>query len=202
MDLAIWSRTAHAGVTKYSAARRENCMRAIRRHMGISLIVALLAGLTAAPGATAGSSVSDFTDVDDDHLFMSDIAWLADEGITRGCNPPANDRFCPDDPVTRGQMAAFLVRALGLPAATGTFTDTTGHVFEGDIARLAAADITRGCNPPANDRFCPDDPVTRGQMAAFLKRALSGTTEPPPTTPPTTPPTPPPPPPPRPPPPP
>src|SRR5690606_13410789 len=73
---------------------------------------------------------------------------------------------------------------------TGTFTDTTGHVFEGDIARLAAADITRGCNPPANDRFCPDDPVTRGQMAAFLKRALSGTTEPPPTTPPTTPPTP------------
>jgi hypothetical protein len=31
-----------------------------------------------------------------------------------GCNPPDNDRFCPEGPVTRGQMASFLVRALGL----------------------------------------------------------------------------------------
>jgi hypothetical protein len=47
-----------------------------------------------------------------DSVFASDIAWLAGEGITRGCNPPVNDRFCPDDAVTRGQMAAFLHRAL------------------------------------------------------------------------------------------
>src|SRR5690606_10138221 len=113
------------------------------------------------PVAGSAQTTGGFTDVGPGHVFVSDIAWLGDEGITRGCNPPQNDRFCPDDPVTRGQMAAFLVRALGLPAATGTFTDTTGHVFEGDIPRLAAADITRGCNPPANDRFCPDDPVTR-----------------------------------------
>src|SRR5690606_40769712 len=77
-----------------------------------------------------------------------------------------------DDPVTRGQMAAFLVRALGLPPAPpGTFTDTTGTVFARDIDSLALSGITRGCNPPANDRFCPDDPVTRRQMAAFLRRA-------------------------------
>src|SRR5690554_4656885 len=90
-------------------------------------------------------------------------------------------------------MAAVLVRAFDLPAASeDPFVDTQESVFVDDIARLAAAGVTRGCNPPANDRFCPDDPVTRGQMAAFLKRALSGETEPPPTTPPTTPPTPPP----------
>jgi hypothetical protein len=53
------------------------------------------------------------------------------------------------------------------------FTDDDGSVFEGDIARLAAAGITRGCDPPANTRFCPGDPVTRGQMAAFLFRGLS-----------------------------
>jgi hypothetical protein len=37
---------------------------------------------------------------------------------------------------------------------------------------LATAGVTRGCNPPANDLFCPEDPVTRGQLAAFLRRAL------------------------------
>ncbi len=106
------------------------------------------------------------------HVFENDIARLAAAGITRGCNPPANTRFCPDQPVTRGAMAAFLARALGLTSGGATFADTSGHVFENDIARLAAAGITRGCNPPSNDRFCPNDPVTRGAMAAFMKRAL------------------------------
>jgi hypothetical protein len=45
-------------------------------------------------------------------------------------------------------------------------------VFEADIERLAAAGITVGCNPPHNTRFCPDQPVTRQQMAAFLHRAV------------------------------
>src|SRR5690606_41394018 len=94
--------------------------------------------------------------------------------ITRGCNPPTNTLFCPDDFVTRGQMAAFLVRALGLTVDDpgDQFVDDDGHVFESDIERLASAGVTRGCNPPANDRFCPDDFVTRGQMAAFLHRAI------------------------------
>ena len=72
-------------------------------------------------------------------------------------------------------MAAFLVRALGLADDGGenSFVDDDSSVFAGDIERLAAAGITRGCNPPANDRYCPGDPVTRGQMAAFLNRALA-----------------------------
>lgn len=104
-------------------------------------------------------------------VFADDIAWLAATGITKGCNPPANTRFCPEDPVTRGQMAAFLVRALDLPPASGGFTDTRNSVFAADIAALANAGVTRGCNPPRNDRFCPENFVTRGQMAAFLVRA-------------------------------
>lgn len=51
-----------------------------------------------------------FNDVSGSHTFHDDIAWLSDSGVTRGCNPPANDEFCPDDAVTRGQMAAFLKR--------------------------------------------------------------------------------------------
>ncbi|HEX2154972.1 MAG TPA: S-layer homology domain-containing protein [Acidimicrobiia bacterium] len=103
------------------------------------------------------------------------IDALASAGITRGCNPPANDRFCPADSVTRAQMASFLVRALDLRSAEAHgFTDTENSVHRQSIDALAAADITRGCNPPDNTRFCPDQPVTRSQMATFLVRALEG----------------------------
>jgi hypothetical protein len=114
-----------------------------------------------------------FTDTSDS-VFRDDIAWLAGKGITTGCNPPANTRFCPDEPVTRGQMAAFLVRSFGYSAGgdDDRFGDDDDSVFEDDIDRLATAGITIGCNPPANTLFCPDDPVTRAQMATFLVRAL------------------------------
>ncbi|CAN5839836.1 hypothetical protein BH23ACT5_BH23ACT5_12760 [soil metagenome] len=70
-------------------------------------------------------------------------------------------------------MAAFLTRALGLPAGSATFADvTSADTFAADIAALADAGITLGCNPPANTRFCPEDIVTRGQMAAFLVRGV------------------------------
>jgi hypothetical protein len=114
------------------------------------------------------------TFIDDDRsVFEADIEWLASESITQGCDPAkGGTRFCPDQPITRGQMAAFFHRALGdeLPMGVpASFTDTTGSVFAADIAWLSATGISRGCTA---DRFCPDDPVTRGQMAAFLARAF------------------------------
>ena len=125
--------------------------------------------MTGAPCApTSGTFVDD-----DDSIFEADIEKLAAAGITKGCNPPSNNMFCPDDSVTRGQMAAFLSRALDLTANGSTdFVDDNDSIFETDIEKLAAAGITKGCNPPSNDRYCPDDSVTRGQMAAFLSRAL------------------------------
>jgi hypothetical protein len=72
-------------------------------------------------------------------------------------------------------MAAFLHRALGgvLPAGEPVvFVDDDGSVFEADIEWLGATGITKGCNPPDNDRFCPSSTVTRAQMASFLVRAL------------------------------
>jgi hypothetical protein len=113
-----------------------------------------------------------FVDLDD-NVHTQDVEAVAEAGITRGCNPPANDRYCPDREVTRGEMAAFLRRALDLgPGQGNPFEDDDDSVFEGDIEALAAAGITRGCNPPVNDRYCPDREVTRGEMAAFLRRAL------------------------------
>lgn len=142
------------------------------------LLTLTLVGLVFAASAGAASGADELppggTFLDDDYSAHEPaIEAIAAEGITRGCNPPLNNLFCPDDPVTRGQMAAFLTRALALPATNqAPFQDANG-VFQDSINRLAAADITKGCNPPVNDLFCPDDLVTRGQMAAFLTRALS-----------------------------
>jgi hypothetical protein len=71
-------------------------------------------------------------------------------------------------------MAAFLVRALAYTDDGGgdLFVDDDASIFETDIDKLATAGVTRGCNPPTNDEFCPTSNVTRGQMAAFLHRAL------------------------------
>ncbi len=125
------------------------------------------------PGAcgTLGGGTT-FRDVPTTSIFYDDIEWLAAEGITTGCNPPLNDLFCPTDFVTRGQMAAFLDRALGLRDGPNAFDDDDDSIFEANINALAAAGITTGCNPPANTAYCPDDFVTRAQMAAFLVRAL------------------------------
>jgi hypothetical protein len=119
--------------------------------------------------STARNAANPFDD-STSSVFADSIRWLSATGITEGCAPR---RFCPDDRVTRGQMAAFLGRALKLqsPPNPIVFTDARGHLFEGAISRLAHAGITVGCNPPTNNRFCPNSFVTRGQMAAFLVRA-------------------------------
>lgn len=67
------------------------------------VVLALL--IPAAAYAAAG-----FTDVEDSSPFVADIQWLSDSGVTKGCNPPTNDMFCPKANVTREQMAAFLHR--------------------------------------------------------------------------------------------
>jgi 5'-nucleotidase len=133
----------------------------------------MAAFMTRSFGLTEGAGADLFTD-DDNSIFEDDIDKIATAGITLGCNPPDNDNYCPDDLISRGQFAAYMNRALGLMAGADAdlFTDTAGSIFETDINKIATAGITLGCNPPDNDNFCPDDLVTRGQMAAFLHRGL------------------------------
>ena len=120
------------------------------------------------PRAAGGSS---FADVDGDEWWAPFVERLAELEVTAGC---AVDplRFCPEDPVTRAQMASFLVRAFDLdPGPPAGFEDLApGGVHSGSIDALAAAGITAGCSDDPL-RFCPGDPVTRGQMATFLARA-------------------------------
>jgi len=190
---------------------------------------------------------SPFTDVPPDYWAINYIKAVKDAGITKGCNPPQNDRFCPEDVVTRAQMAAFIIRAIeGEPTNYSTnqyFSDVPsthwafkyiqrvkerniaqgyagtnlygpednvtreqmakmlimGLVSQGKISeppsdycstgapfddvspsswscryikKLKELGITQGCNPPQNNRYCPQNPVTRAQMATFIYRGF------------------------------
>ena len=112
-----------------------------------------------------------FDDVDPDAWWASHAERLAELGITNGCAvEPA--RYCGDEPVTRGQMAAFLARAFELaPAATAGFGDTAESGFRADIDSLFAAGITLGCSDDPL-LFCPRTHTTKAQMATFLLRAI------------------------------
>ena len=119
-----------------------------------------------------GDTNSTFADVDDLLWWAPHTQRLAELGITQGCDVfPL--RYCPQDTVTRAQMASFLVRYLNLdPAPSAGFTDTENNVHATNIDAIAAAGITKGCATQPL-RYCPDHPVTRGQMATFLLRAFN-----------------------------
>lgn len=119
-----------------------------------------------------------FDDVTLAHPLFLWIEALADEMITLGCStaPPL---YCPGDPVSRGDMAVFLVRGIhgaGFvpPPAIGLFSDVApGDPRRPFIEQLFHDGVTKACGTSPL-RFCPATVVTRDQMAAFLLRAEHG----------------------------
>ena len=101
------------------------------------------------------------------------VERMAELGVTTGCGDGAN--FCPDDPVTRAQMAVFLWRAFDLPDGPDPgFSDVPGGAWYYDgVAALAASGITQGCG--SGTTFCPGGDTTRAEMATFLSRARQRT---------------------------
>lgn len=71
-----------------------------------ALALAFAAAALAAPAATAAPCAG-FTDVDSASAFCASVAWMRNRGITQGCTPTL---YCPNDGVTRLQLAAFLER--------------------------------------------------------------------------------------------
>jgi hypothetical protein len=116
-----------------------------------------------------------FNDVPTTHSAAAWIKQLAAEGITGGCG---NGNYCPNQAVTRAQMAIFLLRAKYgddyVPPAVGGssgFNDVpAGSSTAPWIKQLAAEGITGGCG---NGNYCPNNPVTRAQMAIFLQRTFN-----------------------------
>jgi S-layer family protein len=118
-----------------------------------------------------------FTDVPTSFWAAAFIEQLAADGISRGCGA---DVFCPNATVTRAQMAVFLVRArhgssFVPPPATGTtFADVPASYWAASyIEQLYADGITGGCAATPERRYCPDDNVSRGEMAVFLARTYN-----------------------------
>ena len=114
------------------------------------------------------SSSDPFSDLGRAPLHRANISALADEGITGGCTATA---FCPDRSVTRAQMATFLANALGLERQSGSrFADVpSSSTHAGAINAIADAGITMGCS---TSNYCPNDQVSRAEMASFLVRAF------------------------------
>lgn len=132
---------------------------------GMRLFIAALLMLTLLPAAPASAQSGDFTDIDD-NVHASNIRKIAARGVTRGCGTSGTE-YCPGDPVSRAQMASFLVRALKLPSSdVDAFRDDDGLSAEADINALAAAGVTTGCE--GGRKFCPAQRVRRDQMATFL----------------------------------
>ena len=102
------------------------------------------------PAAVSGSR---FSDVDADSFYAPFVERMFVLGVTRGCGD--GSVFCPDDPVTRSQMAVFLSRAFDLPEGPDPgFSDVpAGAWYAAEVAGLAASGITRGCGD--GSVFCP-----------------------------------------------
>jgi len=219
----------------------------ILKKLFIILIFLFIGLIEVKANADTGNCTPPFTDVSCDYWAINYISAVKDAGITKGCNPPQNDRFCPEDVVTRAQMAAFIIRAIegeptsynanpyfadvppahwafkyvqrvrergiaqGYPGTNlygpednvtreqmakmlimglvsqGKITEppsdycSTGAPFDDVsvsnwscryIKKLKELGITQGCNPPDNNRYCPQNPVTRAQMATFIYRGF------------------------------
>jgi hypothetical protein len=144
------------------------------------MAVFLERGIRGADYTPPPASGAVFTDVPASHWAAAWIEQLRLDGITGGCwaNPPA---YCPESPVTRAQMAVFLLRArhgfdYTPPAATGTiFTDVPiTHWAAAWIEQLYQEGITAGCTvPPALPSYCPESPNLRREMAVFLVRTFN-----------------------------
>ena len=137
----------------------------IKRVVAVAALAAAV--LAASPAATAAQAPSGRFIDDDGNVHESMIEAVVRAGVATGCG---GQRYCPQDDVTRAQMATLLVNALDLPPTSQDFfADDTGSIHEDAINRLAAAGIATG---RPDGTYGPEEPVQRGQMAAFLTRGF------------------------------
>jgi len=121
------------------------------------------------PPACAGI----FSDVSCPSTYADWIEQLFHDGITGGCG---GGDYCPNNPVTRAQMAVFLLKAehgssYVPPACAGVFGDVTcPSQFADWIEQLFHEGVTGGCG---GGDYCPGNPNTRGQMAVFIVKTFS-----------------------------
>jgi hypothetical protein len=142
------------------------------------------------PHSPTGDPAQIFADVPSPNQPASFELWIEDFytlGITTGCERSPL-KYCPEDPVTRGAMAVFILRALNVAPVDDTsnpFVDVPSPnqppTFEAYIETFYNLGITTGCTNGTEGvdlKFCPDEPVTRGAMAVFILRAFDNIPDP------------------------
>lgn len=129
------------------------------------LAAALTAGLLV---PSAGAVDTGFSDVPAESALAGEVRKAVDYGLMNGYD---NDTFGYGDSMTRAQFTAVLVRMMGwdtVTPQTPSYTDVpASHTWYGVIETAAAHDVAG-----AGGAFRPSDPVTRGEMAELLVRAL------------------------------
>jgi hypothetical protein len=134
-------------------------------------------------GSPTGYPPAGFVDVGPANFYTLAIDWAKATGVTAGVTPSA---FGPADAVTRSQVAAFLWRMVGRPAATGpaAFVDVDpADFFALAVDWMTTHQITTGTTTTT---FSPYWVIDRGQIITFLHRlalaagAWSGPLSPPP----------------------
>lgn len=149
----------------------------MRRRTTIGLVLVVLAVGVPAVGSHT------FTDVSSSNVFHDDIAWLAESGVTRGCNPPENTEFCPDVAVTREQMAAFLHRFddhVRDQAAANVPGELAARLAEANLATAAFQDVEEaeaaGYVSTLETLACHENPGVGGMGLHYLDESLMDAT--------------------------
>lgn len=125
----------------------------------VAVIAAMLVGLLVAPTAVWASHR--FDDVSDDNTFHEDIDAVADAGVTQGCDA---DSYCPDDPVSRQQMAGFLNRLGALDPDEDPVVDARTVQGLGMFADIITVDVM---NAEKNNEECVPTSSLRGPQHEF-----------------------------------
>ena len=114
-----------------------------------------------------GTGANPFTDVFEKDWFYGDVMFVYENGLMLGTSKTL---FSPHGTATRGMMATILWRMEGSPAPKGknSFTDVVAGKWYADAITWAAENgIFAGYG---KDKFGPDDPITREQLAAIFYR--------------------------------
>ena len=124
-----------------------------------------------AAGSPEPKAMSSFADVSTDAYYAKAVAWAVENGITTGTG---DGKFSPDATCTREQAVAFLYRASGSPAVSGSsaFSDVAANAYYADAVAWAEKNgVTGGIG---GGLFGSGNTCTRAQIVTFLYRAYQG----------------------------
>lgn len=149
-------------------ASKRGCLRRVAVRVVLAALGTALLGIMFTIPATSAAA-QPYTDLKEGAWYAEAVAALSERGVLF---PDRDGAFRPDDPITRGELAVYLDRILGLRGSTALpFADVTKFDwYAGAVASLYEAGLTAGTTPTT---YSPELPVSRQQAAVFILRAVA-----------------------------